>query len=108
MSPRGRSPSPRPLDGDVNMEDGSDRGKRVVIVANLTRNVVESHLQTIFGQYGELTKVDLPVFGKCVLRPLPLTIIFVDWMFSCQRVKTEEKQHWNSPRPLRRRRLRHI
>lgn len=38
---------------------------KVVIVTNLSRNVVEAHLQTIFGFYGEITKVDLPLFGKC-------------------------------------------
>ncbi|KAK2466510.1 hypothetical protein APHAL10511_002152 [Amanita phalloides] len=37
---------------------------KVVIVTNLTRNVVESHLQTIFGFYGQIAKVDLPLFGK--------------------------------------------
>ncbi|KAI0375544.1 hypothetical protein BV20DRAFT_933281, partial [Pilatotrama ljubarskyi] len=37
---------------------------KVVIVTNLTRNVVESHLQTIFGFYGELVKIDLPLYGK--------------------------------------------
>ena len=68
MSARGRSLSPRPLrDEDVDM-DGSPRANsnaKVVIVTNLTRNVVESHLQTIFGFYGEIVKVDLPVYGKC-------------------------------------------
>ncbi|KAK0498519.1 hypothetical protein EDD18DRAFT_1028576, partial [Armillaria luteobubalina] len=37
---------------------------KVVIVTHLTRNVVESHLQTIFGFYGHITKIDLPLFGK--------------------------------------------
>ncbi|THH23165.1 hypothetical protein EUX98_g8017 [Antrodiella citrinella] len=37
---------------------------KVVVVTNLTRNVVESHLQTIFGFYGDITKVDLPMYGK--------------------------------------------
>ncbi|EIW62051.1 RNA-binding domain-containing protein, partial [Trametes versicolor FP-101664 SS1] len=37
---------------------------KVVVVTNLTRNVMESHLQTIFGFYGEVVKVDLPLFGK--------------------------------------------
>ena len=38
---------------------------KVVVVTNLTRNVVEAHLQTIFNFYGEITKIDLPLFGKC-------------------------------------------
>ncbi len=65
---RGRSTSPHPLrDEDVDMD--SERvekpNAKVVIVTNLSRNVVEAHLQTIFGFYGEITKVDLPLFGKC-------------------------------------------
>ncbi|OCH92883.1 hypothetical protein OBBRIDRAFT_750462 [Obba rivulosa] len=68
MSTRGRSISPKPLhDGDIDMENGHSIDKsdaKVIVVTNLTRNVVESHLQTIFGFYGEIVKVDLPVFGK--------------------------------------------
>ncbi|KAG6911629.1 hypothetical protein DXG01_007879 [Tephrocybe rancida] len=37
---------------------------KVIIITNLTRNVAESHLQTIFSFYGTITKIDLPVFGK--------------------------------------------
>lgn len=51
------------------MENGSGRPQKpnakVVIVTNLTRNVVESHLRTIFGFYGQINKIDLPLFGKC-------------------------------------------
>ena len=69
MSERGRSTSPRPIgDADVDMENGGASAKphaKVVIVTNLTRNVVESHLQVVFGFYGQVTKIDLPVFGKC-------------------------------------------
>ncbi|EPT03703.1 hypothetical protein FOMPIDRAFT_1079421, partial [Fomitopsis schrenkii] len=68
MSTRGRSTSPRPLhDEDVDMENGNGYDKphaKVVIVTNLTRNVVEAHLRTIFSFYGDITKIDLPVFGK--------------------------------------------
>ncbi|KAI1795142.1 hypothetical protein LXA43DRAFT_1091263 [Ganoderma leucocontextum] len=67
MSVRGRSLSPRPLrDEDVDM-DGSPPANshaKVVIVTNLSRNVMEAHLQAIFGFYGEIVKVDLPVYGK--------------------------------------------
>jgi hypothetical protein len=48
-----------------NMADDKPDAK-VVIITNLTRNVVESHLQTIFGFYGHIIKIDLPLFGKCV------------------------------------------
>ena len=69
MSERGRSTSPHPIgDADVDMENGGGLAKshaKVVIVTNLTRNVVESHLQVVFGFYGQVTKIDLPVFGKC-------------------------------------------
>jgi len=71
MASRGRSVSPRPVqDADIDMdkENGAvTREKpdaKVVIVTNLTRSVAESHLQTIFGFYGEITKIDLPIFGK--------------------------------------------
>ncbi|KAF8232467.1 hypothetical protein L208DRAFT_1458864 [Tricholoma matsutake] len=57
MSP----PSPRDAEMDV-VDDKLDA--KVVIVTNLTRNVVESHLQTVFGFYGRILKIDLPLFGK--------------------------------------------
>jgi RNA-binding protein with serine-rich domain 1 len=66
---RGRSLSPRDATKDADMDvDSHSPGKpdaKVVIVTNLTRNVVESHLKTIFGFYGHITKIDLPVFAKC-------------------------------------------
>jgi len=80
MSVRGRSTSPHPLrDEDIEMDASSNHEKvdlgdsngvnnpdsKVVIVTNLTRNVVQEHLQTIFGFYGEIVKLDLPLFGKC-------------------------------------------
>ncbi|KIK65506.1 hypothetical protein GYMLUDRAFT_158869, partial [Collybiopsis luxurians FD-317 M1] len=37
---------------------------KVIIVNNLTRNVVEAHLRTVFGFYGQIMKLDLPLFGK--------------------------------------------
>ena len=69
MSTRGRSRSPHPLrDEDVDMDNGSppvNALAKVVVVTNLTRNVMESHLQSIFGFYGEIVKTDLPLYGKC-------------------------------------------
>lgn len=50
------------------MDNGAPAEKtnaKVIHVANLTRNVVESHLRAIFGFYGEITKLDLPIYGKC-------------------------------------------
>lgn len=51
---------------DVDIHSPADKtDAKVVIVTNLTRNVVESHLKTIFGFYGHITKIDLPIFVKC-------------------------------------------
>ena len=82
MSVRGRSTSPHPLrDEDVEMDSPFDNNNdsnekvdpngvtkpdaKVVIVTNLTRSVVQEHLQTIFGFYGEIVKLDVPLFGRC-------------------------------------------
>ena len=89
MSSRGRSLSPRPLDnGDVDMENDN---AKTVIVNNLTRNVVESHLRTIFGHYGEITKIDLPVYGKCAWKCYLCSSVD-DLRFILQPVKIEERQ----------------
>ena len=45
--------------------DSEKPNAKVVIVTNLTRNVVKAHLQVIFGVYGDVAKIDLPVYGKC-------------------------------------------
>lgn len=91
MSARGRSTSPHPLrDEDVEMDTASNHEKvdlaspdgvnkpdsKVVIVTNLTRNVVQEHLQTIFGFYGEIVKLDLPLFGKCASSALMSIFIY--------------------------------
>ncbi|KAG6855075.1 hypothetical protein C0991_006004 [Blastosporella zonata] len=65
MSTRGRSPSPAiAADVEMDVDQSSPLDAKVVIITNLTRNVAESHLQTIFSFYGPITKIDLPVFGK--------------------------------------------
>ncbi|KAI0320605.1 hypothetical protein OF83DRAFT_1052781 [Amylostereum chailletii] len=67
MSSRGRSSSPTiRRDADIDMDNAPTKNPdaKVVVVTNLTRNVVESHLQTIFGFYGNVLKVDLPLYGK--------------------------------------------
>ena len=105
MSARGRSTSPHPLrDEDVEMETSSNHEKvdlgssngvvtkpdsKVVIVTNLTRNVVQDHLQTIFGFYGEVVKLDLPLFGKCAsLAPT----------LSCKPLSAHGHSSWSKPR----------
>jgi len=46
--------------------DGKPDAK-VIVVTHLTRNVVETHLQTIFAFYGEVIKIELPIYAKCAL-----------------------------------------
>lgn len=77
---RGRSESPRKLDNSRDSDeemrsvsrspaprdhDGSKPGPKVIIVLNLTRNVADPHLRAIFGLYGEIRKIDLPLHAKC-------------------------------------------
>ncbi|KAF7313606.1 RNA-binding domain-containing protein [Mycena chlorophos] len=64
MSTRGRSPSPRSPTMDIDRRDYPSVGLRVVVITNLTRNVAETHLKTIFGFYGDILQIDLPTFGK--------------------------------------------
>ncbi|KAI0251312.1 hypothetical protein BJV78DRAFT_1081904, partial [Lactifluus subvellereus] len=66
MSTRGRSVSPQSRDVDVDMDKQSDTkpDAKVVVITNLTRNVVETHLQAIFGFYGEVVKIELPTYAK--------------------------------------------
>jgi RNA-binding protein with serine-rich domain 1 len=73
MSTKERSASPQSRDVDVDMdkppEDKLDA--KVVVITNLTRNVVEAHLQSIFGFYGEIAKIDLPIYVKCAYYHMP-------------------------------------
>jgi hypothetical protein len=73
MSVRGRSPSPRSpkarQNDDVDMDASKDTiNAKGVIITNLTRNVGEAHLRAVFGFYGEISKVDLPLYAKCKCR----------------------------------------
>lgn len=96
---RGRSPSPRRLDGsDVErsvsppVHDEKASNLKVIVITNLTRNVVESHLRTIFGFYGKIRKIDLPLFGKCTL----LTAMWVcDIDIILKLVKIGARLLWN-------------
>ncbi|PFH50536.1 hypothetical protein AMATHDRAFT_144827, partial [Amanita thiersii Skay4041] len=76
MRSSSRSPGRSPNRDDVDIEatkhpspphdksTSNNSDAKVVIVTNLTRNVVEAHLRTIFGFYGHIIKIDLPLFGK--------------------------------------------
>ena len=59
------TPSNHEKGGLENSNETNDPVSKVVVVTNLTRKVVQEHLQTIFGFYGEVLKLDLPLFGKC-------------------------------------------
>lgn len=69
---------------------------KVLIVTNLSRNVVESHLQTIFGFYGEITKIDLPLFGKCESCLHITAKMSIAANEPNQLVKIEAKRRWST------------
>jgi RNA-binding protein with serine-rich domain 1 len=81
MSTRGRSASPESRDVDVDMDKQSEdkpadkSDAKVIAIANLTRNVVEAHLQSVFGFYGEVVKIDLPIYVKCVYHMAPFLFL---------------------------------
>ncbi|KIY68211.1 hypothetical protein CYLTODRAFT_319147, partial [Cylindrobasidium torrendii FP15055 ss-10] len=37
---------------------------RVVVISNLTRNIVQPHLQAVFSVYGRINKIDIPLYAK--------------------------------------------
>jgi RNA-binding protein with serine-rich domain 1 len=40
-------------------------GNRVVVVEGLSKNVHKGHLDEIFGVYGKILRIDLPIFAVC-------------------------------------------
>jgi hypothetical protein len=82
-------------DAKNNMDDKPDA--KVIVVTSLTRNVVEAHLRTIFSFYGEIVKVDLPLFGKCILLLSTSGIMITHVFETLQLAKTEVKLPSNSP-----------
>ena len=90
MSDRGRSRSPKPLhDVDVDMEHGDDKkDAKAVVVNGLSRNVAHTHIQTIFGFYGEIVKIDLPLYTKCMVHVsfagIPVSHALFSWSKSRQ------------------------
>jgi RNA-binding protein with serine-rich domain 1 len=83
MSTRGRSASPPSREMDVDMDKPSDSKPepKVVVITNLTRNVVETHLRVIFGFYGEVVKIDLPTYAKCAHNPVLCVLMFLNKPF---------------------------
>lgn len=47
----------------------TDTGKQIV-VERLTKNVTEDHLREIFGQYGEIHDMDVPLSRQCKAQTL--------------------------------------
>jgi RNA-binding protein with serine-rich domain 1 len=43
----------------------SPESHHVIVVQGLSRNVLPAHLREIFGAYGRVTGLDLPVFKVC-------------------------------------------
>lgn len=43
----------------------ADTGFKVVVVSGLTKNVHKGHLEEVFGEYGKITGLDLPLFKVC-------------------------------------------
>ena len=56
------SGSPRKTNGNGG---GVNGGYRVIVVSGLTKNVHKGHLDEIFGVYGRVTGLDLPLFKVC-------------------------------------------
>ena len=57
------------MDVDLDKPSDSKPELKAVVITNLTRNVVETHLRVIFGFYGEVVKIDLPTYAKCAPNP---------------------------------------
>lgn len=45
--------------------NGSKAASAVIVVTGLSKNVLTPHLEEIFGEYGRVTGLDLPVFKVC-------------------------------------------
>ncbi|GFZ43354.1 hypothetical protein JCM24511_01074 [Saitozyma sp. JCM 24511] len=64
---RSRSPRKDALNGTTDIDAPSAGGggsgpHRVIVVSGLTKNVQKGHLEEIFGEYGKVTGLDLPLF----------------------------------------------
>jgi len=70
---RGRSRSPKALvaattDGDAEMRDDVDASgetRTKVYITGLSKNVAVTHLRAVFDPYGNIKRVDLPIYSKC-------------------------------------------
>ena len=60
---RSRTRSPPPTSRTNGKPPG---GYRVIVVSGLSKNVQREHLEEIFGEYGKVTGLDLPLFKVCM------------------------------------------
>ncbi|OCF43208.1 hypothetical protein I317_02915 [Kwoniella heveanensis CBS 569] len=58
---RSRTRSPRKPAANGNGKSSAG-GFRVIVVSGLSKNVLKGHLEEIFGEYGRITGLDLPLF----------------------------------------------
>jgi RNA recognition motif-containing protein len=64
---RSRSRSTNAHDKTMKGAKSDEVGFRVIVVSGLTKNVMKGHLEEIFGEYGRVTGLDLPLFKVCEL-----------------------------------------
>lgn len=50
-------------------EQEGEKGFKVIVVSGLTKNVHKGHLEEVFGEYGKITGLDLPLFKVCEYIP---------------------------------------
>ena len=53
------------IDVDGGDKEEKEEGYKVVVVSGLTKNVHQGHLREIFGVYGKIVGLDLPLFKVC-------------------------------------------
>ena len=70
-SPVSHSASPLKPNG-ANNASGTAGGFKVIVVSGLTKNVLRGHIEEIFGVYGRVEALDMPLFKVCkCLRSFP-------------------------------------
>lgn len=55
----------KPAAGSTESVEAGDKAFKVIVVSGLTKNVHKGHLEEIFGEYGKITGLDLPLFKVC-------------------------------------------
>ncbi|KAI9634457.1 uncharacterized protein MKK02DRAFT_37988 [Dioszegia hungarica] len=52
----------KPAAGSTEGAEAEEKAFKVIVVSGLTKNVHKGHLEEIFGEYGKITGLDLPLF----------------------------------------------